>query len=457
MKTRVSLVAALLLSIASFAQAQKMTTTAQMPGTLTLDDALRIARENNPDYIKVQNDPDVAAAQVRRSWAALLPNVNTSLGFNGVSSTTYTAVDPFGQPLSQPVAVTTKSSGASQGANMNFTLFDGGRMFRDMAASRAQARSVDATVHSQLVSLDARVARQYFLAAQAERTEEVERRTLAAARDRLDRLQQSFRLASSTQVDLLGAQQSVIREERQLAGFEKDARKQKLSLAQQLGIAGSPDFELTGDLPEAFDPSATLNADALVAQALSSSPTILQRQAAYAATKAQASGARGARLPTISGGVSYGRSASERGYGAWGELNPQNHSFGFNMNVSFPLFTRFQTSASIAQAAAAEEDAAQDLRSARIQVETDVRSALLDLIDAYRGLTANEEIARLTGQRLELAEERYRNGAQDMGFIQLQQVVDENANAQQQAVIARFNFLTQRVNLEERLGAPLAH
>jgi len=425
----------------------------RIPATLTLADAIRIARENNPEYRKSQNDLGVASSEVRTGWAAFLPSLNASLGSNLSAATTYTAFDEFGRPVSEPRAVTTETSSASQSISTSFTLFNG-RLFPDMARARASERRTQASVHFQAVSIDANVTRQYYAVRQREMQADVERRNLATRRDRLSRTEQSFRLAASSQVDLLGAQQDVITAERALADAESETRKSMLQLQEVLGVEGTIQFELAGDLPEVFDPS-TLDVARLVQQALASNPTILQSEASYDVARKQVSAARSGRWPTITGGASYSRSASERGFGGFGELNPQNSSRGMNLSVSLPLFSRFQTSHQIAQAEAAADDAQQDIRRTRLQIERETRAAIVDLEKAFRGLRAAEEVARIAALRLELAEERYRTGAQDMGFIQLQQVVDANAIAQRGVVDARFAFLTARVALEEKLGAPL--
>src|SRR5690606_1701516 len=53
-----------------------LTTAAQnVPAELTLEDAVRLAREHSPAYRKALNDARVAAAQVRQSWGAFLPTL----------------------------------------------------------------------------------------------------------------------------------------------------------------------------------------------------------------------------------------------------------------------------------------------------------------------------------------------------------------------------------------------
>jgi outer membrane protein TolC len=120
------------------------------------------------------------------------------------------------------------------------------------------------------------------------------------------------------------------------------------------------------------------------------------------------------------------------------------------VGVSLPLFSRFQTSDVIAQASAAAVDAQHDLRTAQLTVERDVRSAIIDLDNAYRSLQLAREQVELNRERQELTHERYRLGGSD--FTTLQNVIDRTAQAERQALEALFGFIDARISLEEKLG-----
>jgi outer membrane protein len=402
----------------------------------------------------VENDLEVAEAQTRQSWGAFLPTASANLGFNGSSSTRVTGENDFGEPVRLPDPITFESSSASQGVGLSMTLFDGGRNIRNLAVSRANERSTEATIRAAASSLTRLVTAQFFDALRAQRLIEVEERNVASARERLERTQAQFRLAATNQVDVLGAQRSVVTAEQQLENARASAEKNRLQLAATLGMDGTQPFELSTELPDVFDPAA-LDEEALVARAMASNPNVLQRQAALVTARNQASAARGSRWPRISASFSYGRSTGQRGYGAFGEFNPLNHSYGFGISASLPVFTGFQTSTQIAVADAARADAEEDLRKQRLDTERQVRSALVDLRTAHRNLQLAQENARISAEQLALAEELYRAGSDRYDFLQLQQLINENQAAQRSAVEAQFTFIIMKAQLEEILGGPL--
>lgn len=446
MKSRI--LAALLLALAPAAAAAQP----DVPRTLRLEDALRIARANNPDYLKVLNDEDVATSAIRRAWGSLLPTVNTNMGWNLSSSTRVTGENDFGEPVRLDDPVTFRSSSASQGISTGVTLFDGGQNLRELSLARAEGSSTEARIASQLSQLASTVTRAFYDAVQSLRLVQVEERNLAAAEERLTRTESQFEIATANQVDVLGARRSVLDAQRQLSNQRANAEKRRFLLTYTMGVDAGTPFELDTAVPDVFDP-ASLDADALIARAREVHPRLREAQAAMATARARSATARGTRWPTVDASFGFNRSTSRSGFEAVGDINPLNRGWNGGVSVRLPVFTGFNTSHQIEVAETAERDAAQDQRRTQLLVEQEIRSAMVDLRNAYDALQLATQIAQLTEERLEMAEEQYRNAALD--FLQLQQLIDDNLNAQRQAVDAQFTFITARATLEEKLGGPI--
>jgi outer membrane protein TolC len=452
MKPRPPILAAMMV-LAAFPVAHAQQPPVQVPAVLTLDDARQIARQNSPTYLQTLNDAGPSALGVRQAWAAFLPNLNTTIGsFSGSSSTTTVGEGVFGETVESEER-TVKSSSASQGISMGLTLFDGGANFNRLSAARAQVRRTDASIEASAADLDANVTTAFYTARQAAMLVEVELTNLQRQRDRHERNQELFRIAAVDQVSLLESERGVITAQQSLRRQEAEAEKQRLSLAQTLGIDPTIAFDVAPETPDVFDPT-TLDADALVARALTASPTARERMAAVQAADQQVGVAKGSRWPAISTSFGWSRGAGETGFGAIGNLNPNDRrGWSFSLSASLPLFTRFQTSASIAQAEASREDAQLGLRQMRLEAERTIRSGLVDLGQTYQAYTDAVLLAELSATQVELAEEQFRLGALD--YLRFQTIVDADAQAQRQVVQARFNFVNARIAIERALGAPL--
>jgi outer membrane protein TolC len=64
-----------LAALALLAQAAQ----SQAPSSLTLDEAIQLARRNNPTFLQTVNARRAADAQVRTAYGSLLPSINAQL------------------------------------------------------------------------------------------------------------------------------------------------------------------------------------------------------------------------------------------------------------------------------------------------------------------------------------------------------------------------------------------
>ena len=418
---------------------------------LSIDDAVKHARANNPAFQKTLNDVEVAEADVRQRWGGFLPSLSADLRFSGFNSSRLTGEDDYGQPVQLADPIDIKGSSAQQGIGLSMTLFDGS-VLRELNAAKAQVTASNARIHADALRLTGEVTRQYYRALRAGKLIEVEKQLLASAQERLQRTESLLRVAGSSPVDVLGARAEVASQEQALVRAAAEALKEVLVLKEILGMSGDEEIQLSSDLPEPFDPAA-LSLPDLVARAVSAAPDVVAAQANVRAADQQAGAARARRLPSITANAGYGRSMSLSSYDALWEMNPQNRAFNFGISASLPLFNGFETSTAIARADATRDDARHDRRIAVLRAERQVRSAHIDVTNAYKLLELAERKAAISRERLELAQEQYRNGA--MSFTDLQVVIDRTASAEREVVDARAQYASSLSFLEQYAGGPL--
>ena len=426
---------------------------AALPEVLTFEQAVDIALDRNPAYLRQLNSVESAEYGERQSLGALLPSVGGSLSFNGSTSRTKTAFDDLGRPLEEPDFVENTTSSASQGVSGNVQILNLQNV-RSLGASRAQTDAAEARVTLQAAQLRTLVGADYYNVVQREQLVAVEERTLQTARDQLAAIRELLRVAAKQPTDVLGAELDVARAEQGLQQAVGEARKAHLSLRQRMGVAMDADFDVESEFLDVFDPSA-LDVEALVAQALDGSARIREQQATVAAAEQSLSAARAARFPSLSGSYGYGRSHSAREYDAFGQFDLPNSGWNFGLSVNVPLFNRFQTSASIGRAAVEADNARETFREARLALEQEVRAALIDLENAYAGVRLAERSADIARERLRQGQQQYRLGTlQD--YTALQQMIDAVAQQERTVASAYYNFSVALLTLEEKIGGRVA-
>ena len=376
------------------------------------------------------------------------------MSWNGSRNTTVTGSDDFGQTVKLPEAVTFRSSQVTQGIASRMTIFDGFRNVNNLRAAQLDAAAADYGVDVSTVAVGAEVKRRFYETIQRQRLVDVEQRLLISAGERLDANQRLFRVASASQADVLGAQVDVASRRQQVDRAIGEARKARLRVLEQLGVLDeSLDFDPVGDFPVPFDPSVW-EADSLVRQALAIGPTVAQAQSQLQAAERRSGAARAERLPSIDVSGSFRRSLRERDYSAFFDLNPLDRGWNFGLSVSLPVFSGFQISQRSAQANAVARRADESHREARLRVEQGVRSALIDLRNAWDGLEIQRRSTDLSRRRVQLAREEFRMGT--IPFINLQSVIDQADAAERALVDAEYSFAIGLVNLEEQVGGPIA-
>jgi outer membrane protein TolC len=420
---------------------------------LSFEEAVGRALESNPAYQRQLNAATSAGYTERsRFGAAFLPNLQASLGFNGSTFRRKTAEDDFGNPIGGADFIENTTSSTSQGISSGLTLFDM-QSWQSYGQARAQTEARFAAADVGAAQLRTQVGRAYYQATRADRLIEVEERQLESARRQLEAVQELLRVAAKQPTDVLGAELQVAQAEQAVQQARGDARKTRLTLKQVMGVELGARYELTSGFPTVFDP-ATLDVDGLIRRAMAEGPRIGQQAAELEAARRSLSVARAARFPTITGSVGASRSTSAQDYNAFGELNPPNTSWGFGLSVNVPVFNRFSTSAQIGQARIQVADAEATLRESRLQVEMEVRSAVIDLESAYTGVRLAEQSARIARNRLEQGEELYRLGS--IRYTDLQRMFEEVASAERGVVSAYAQFAEALLQLEEKLGTPLS-
>ena len=447
---RVFALLALLAAAPAHVSAQK----AQPQGEpLSLEQALAAAEQNNPQYRRALTEVGTAEADVRRARGAFLPELSLSVGTGSSYRRQVTGIDPFGKVDRRDTAVVSSGSDMRQTLSVSgFNLFDGGQRRRDLRAARAGEQVVAARVEGEEIRVRAEVARRYWESVRTDRVIRLEEALLASAHDRLAVTQALVRVGVRGPLDVLGAEVAVAEQEQALERARGDARKAQLDLRQAMGVIQGGWLRLTDEPPAMFDPAA-LDAEALVGRAMASHPRVQRVDFSMRQADERLGSARAARLPRLSVGASLGRDQRYDDFGGLVDLNPLDQNAGINFSLQVPLFSGYRTSYTIQQARAARDAAGEDARAERLTLEREVRSALVDLENAYRAAQLAERTVDLNRQRVELAQEQYRVGALTQN--DLTDAVERAARAERDALRTRFEFATALATLEERTGGPV--
>ena len=417
---------------------------------LTLEEALSLAREHNPDFRMAQNDLELSAAGRKEAWGAFLPSLDLSMSTRLSFDRQLISTDFFGNPVENPVTEWLTRSSSSQYVGGSLVLFQGGQRFHQLSVQDADAEIRAAAAATRLRTGRGEVVRAYAQAQAQTALLGVEEDLLAARQADLQVTERMYELAGATRVEVLAAELNVQRQEKQIQQRLALLRQGLLTLGRIIGDEALTEFHVSEDLPTPFDPSY-LDADVLMEQAMTSSPAIQQQRAQVQRGQAQAKAARGSRWPTLSMNFGFNQQTFAEEREALLDLFPDQGRYGSaGLSLSIPLFSRFQNSARIAEAEVGLDNAKETLRKTRLQVEEEVRSRLIALETAYQGYRIALRSREIAQERLSLARDQFRLGSRT--FTELQRDIDDAANAEREVINQLFGFVDAQANLEETVG-----
>lgn len=484
-----------LVAIAPLARGQQPTTTRPPAGALlTLDDAISLARRNNPAFLSQVNTRRTADAAVRSARGALLPSADASFG---------TRYQQGGQQVFNGLSFSNSSDAvqSSYGLSLNYRVSSA--TFVNPKAAVANRDAVEADISGSSEQLRASVTQQYLSVLQAQARSALQDTLVKTAETQLELAKAKLAVGSGTSLDIRRAEVALGQSQVQLLTARNNVEVEKLRLFQQLGVPQPSDVQLTTDFP--VNPP-TFSLDSVLDLARRQNPAILALRSRQRAADLNVKVAKAAYTPSLNlstgwGGNSYQYTNSEylvdqaRG-GVMGQLasclqqdsirtrvglassncnsryvftdaqadaiRSANRQFPFKFersplaltaSLSLPVFDNFNREERVQRAAVERDAAIYNVKAKDLAMTADVTQAYLTLKTAAQTVALQEQNATKAREELAYAEERYKVGAST--FLD----VVTSRGTYEQALIDRVNAVYDYhkafAALENAVGRPL--
>lgn len=446
---------------AATAQDTTLLVPARISASLTLEEAMRIARRESPDYRQTLNNANPARVAVRNAYGNFIPNVDVSggLSYTGSGSQFF-----GGTTFEQP-----SSYGSNYSASFNWLL--DGRTVANVSQQKSLQRATTADIDGADMQLLFSVSDQYLQALAADAQVGVARQQVRRNMDFLALAEARNRVGQATLLDVRQAQTTLGTSEVALLQALQTANATKLELFRLMGVAPSAPVQEVA-LTDSF-PVTPLGLPLAEVQrlAIDNNPALRGFQEREGAARAALRGARWEYLPTfrVNGGwsgytnqfsntddqIAQAQFSAQSGLASCqdnnvirgsaglpaqdcsvysnqldgsGLLNQAtrdaivnaNDVFPFNftdnpfqvqLTVSLPIFTGFSRSLRISQAKADREDAEESVRAQRLLLNASVETRYLAVETTYRAIAIQERNREAARDQLRLAQDRYRLGS----------------------------------------------
>jgi len=402
-----------------------------------LEDAVRLARENQPLLRQAQAGTRAAQARADQDRSALLPQVGASASY------TRSTDNPARGLLGSTGGGWDTSDSWLFAGKLSQLVWDFGRTSQAWAASqaRAEAQQDSERATAQQVALAARTA--FFNARAARDLVTVARENLANQEAHLRQIEGFVEVGTRPEIDLAQARTDRANARVQLITAENGYEVAKAQLNQAMGVERSTSYDVADD---SLGPIAgeEQGIEPLLDEAVAARPDVAALQGQIRAQEAALRSVKGASYPSLS--VSTGLSD------AGARLDATYWNWNATANLTWNLFQGGLTSAQAREAQAGLEGLGAQAAAIRQQVRLEVEQARLAVRAAREAQEAAGEALVNARERLRLAEGRYQIGA-GSGLEQADaQLALTSAGAQK--VQADYSLASARAQLLRALGRP---
>jgi outer membrane protein len=410
---------------------------------ISIQEAVSLAQRNAPAAVQARGQLRTTSSAVRSAYGAFLPSVSVSANQNRQSGQRFDAL------RNQVVSVTNPWS-YSTGLSSSLELFDGGRRFSDLRARRADVDAAEANEVSQHFNIALQVKREYANILAARESEAAARAQLEQAEGQLRAAVARVQAGAATMSDSLRSLIQVGNARLALLTAQNNVLVASASLTR---LVGTP-FLVTANPLDTLDlPSLTVDSVAL-AQLATQGPAVRQAELQLRAAGAAVISSRSTYMPTIRVSYSYNGQGTDP-YG-FGSDTSRRFLYGSNLGLSlnFPLFNNFSREDQVVRARVAQDNAAAQLRDARLAAQQSLIQQLGALRTAEERIRIQQASVAAAQEDLRVQQQRYALGASTLLDLLTSQSQLNQALAA--LIQARQDYRIARAQIEAIIGRDLS-
>ena len=294
---------------------------------LTVEEAVQIALENNYQIKIAANELQIDEVSVSVGNAGMLPQVGLNLiDNNSVQYLSQTRSD--GSVVERDNA---KNNSLNYGFAMDWTLFDGLRMFADYEQLKETQKLGEAQLKQVILNRVGEVMITYFDLVQQKQQLTALDSTIIISEQRVDLAHNRFTIGKASKLEVLNAQVDLNTDETLMQRQKELYVNTKVQLNEYLARDLKIDFEV---VPEIFVDQA-LQLPELETLVEKENPTLQVEQINKRISELELKQTKALRYPTIfaSTGYNFGRTESSLGFTTNSNSRGWNYGFGASLNV----------------------------------------------------------------------------------------------------------------------------
>ncbi len=412
----------------------------QTSNSLSPEEAVRIALENNFDIRLIRSDAEIARLNNTKGNAGMLPTVNL------VANENFT-LSAFEQKLangSEFKALGAPFNAMSTGVQLSWTLFDGRRMYIAKQRLEEMESLGQINLQNSVQQTTAAVLLGYYDIVRSRLLERSVEELISLSEERLRIAEARLAAGFAAQTDALQARIDLNQQRANLLSQQTMTAGAKRSLNQRLARPANTPFEVEDDLNNTYRPDRSRLLDQLLTQ--NPQRQSLQKSAAIAALNIDET--RTLNKPRITGISQFNIQRSDNGTGFL--LNNTQAGLVVGASLVVPLYTGGNIQRQVDVARVSAEQATVRIDALQLALETELDNQLTFFQTQQQVLALESENVATARESLSVSTERFRLGQTNALEVQSAQNALEQALLRENVVL--YNLKTAELQLRLLAG-----
>ncbi|MBL7744275.1 MAG: TolC family protein [Chitinophagaceae bacterium] len=398
---------------------------------LTLEEAIATALQNNYDIQLSKNDSAVAALDYSYRNAVFIPRLNGNLGTTWNNNAQKQTLADGSKRESKGI----KSHNIAAGLALNWTLFDGLKMFAARDKAEEFIRLGELTIKNQVVNTVAAVITNYYsIVRQKQQLKAIEEQ-MSINNERVKLAQYKLDIGTGAKPDLLQSKVDL--------NAQKAAQLNQQTLIAQLKEQLNQSMNVAGDISYEVLDTIILNTQLSLVDIQNgmekTNPLLLIAGKNIDIARFTLKERKAERYPTVSFNSAYNfsRTDNKTVINPFSPLFNQAKGFNYGFTATIPILNNFNTKRLIKQAQTDIQFRELVYQNQRSQINLSVLNAFKDYEAQKQALKLEEENILLAKENVSIIFETYRLGAAT--YIQLREAQNSLEAAYNRLIAARYN------------------
>ncbi len=412
----------------------------QAQNVLTLEDAVKIALENNYEIKIANNNLKIDKTNVAMGNAGMLPKVTASVTDNN-------AIQNLSQTRADGTVITrdnAKNSSLNYGVGLDWTVFDGFKMFAKFDQLKELQKLSEYQLKLAILTKISALNSTYFDLVQQQQQLAALDTTIVISNQRLALAQNRFTIGKASKLEVLNAQVDLNTDTVTLLKQKELYANTKVLLNQILARNAKNDFKVQPEITV----DSQLKLPELIALAEKQNPQLESQIITKRISELQLKQIKAARYPTlkVTSGYTFVDSRSDLGFTTQSSARGLNYGFGASLN----LFDGFAQNRNEKVAKIAIENATIVIDQQNLALKSELTTSFQTYLTNLELIDLEEKNQAIAKQNLTITLDKFRIGT--ITTLEFRTAQLNYINAKVRFSDAQFQAKLSEIALKELVG-----